>query len=827
MKPRREAPPPSLQTANGDSDAPWVRRWPGWVVLWAGWLIPQVVLLGPALIGRTVDLPVDLLAAHNVYLPARPEHANVVPQHGNDLMDLLLGGLATTGQFAANELRAGRLPVWEPSNFAGAPFSAVYSTFTIPFYIAPHPVTLAWIAVLEALTVGLGMWVFLRQSFRLSYWPAAMGSWCIPLCGYMTVWHGYNPIGPFCWLPWLLWAADVTIKNPGGFGGVGVAVLTALVLFSGHPGVSGLLLLTAGLYVLWRLAEAIRSERRWQRAAWSAAQISVAWAIGFLIAAPYLLPLVEYGRTGVRMESSSLRFEARPPQGLAALPAILLPDVYGGDVRADWQRVGRVVLPESSSGAYAGLLAALWLAPLAWCDRGRRSQVLLFSLIAIISLGWTLNVPGFVDLLRSRPLRPLASLSYNRWVFAASMAITILGAIGMEQLRKMVPSLRWWFVIPVAATVFFCGWCLHHRLNLNDLEDQQLFARCYDVGIGLSLVALLGWTTTVRGIPYGKWIRLGVVCVLPLELFWFAWNERRQGDSALYFPQIAALEKLATLPSGRVWGVGCFWPNLNLTAGLEDIRGYDGVDPANFVKLFELAIDQQRTPFFSYARTQPALPAARRTAGGLKFHPVTNLLNVRYLIFREPPLAELPVVVHEDDYWITENREALPRAFVPRSVKVVADDKEALAQMRPFDFDPRQIAFVTDDLPLPRAMQGVAHVEHKTPTRTELDVDMQTDGLVVLSELCDPGWHAELDGAPCPIHRVDVALRGFQVPAGKHQLICTYDPQSVRTGFRAGEAGTAALFLWVLWKLRASRRRSKQSGPADVQGTGARSVTSA
>jgi hypothetical protein len=770
-------------------------------VLWAGLLFPQVVLLGPAFIGRTVDLPVDLLAVPRVdYFPNRPEYQRVVPRHGNDLLDLLLIGPATVGNFAAKEFRAGRLPIWQPSNFAGAPFVTVYSPFAIPYYVAPYPMTLAWIALLQSLTVGLGMWFLLRRSFNLSYWPAAVGSWCAPLTGFMTVWHGFSPIGPYCWLPWSLCAAQAAIKNPQGFGSVGLAVLTALILLSGHPGVGGLVLVTVGLYVLWLIADEIRVGQRWQGAAWSMSRIGAAWLVGFLLSAPYVAPLLDYARTSARMELHSQQLEERPPEGLRALPAIVLPDVYGGSARADWLRTARTVLPESSSGAYAGLLAALWLAPLAWCDPRRRSPVVFLSLLVIVSLGWTLNLPGIVNILRSEPLRPLASLSYNRWVLATSMAIVILAAIGLEYLRAAAASLRWWFLLPVLITAGFGGWCLYHRLTLRDSKEEQLFSLCYDVGFGLSLAAFAGWATTIRAIPSARWIRLGVIALLPLELLWFAWNERRQADMALYFPRIGVLDELASRSPGRIWGVNCLPPNLNLTQGLEDIRGYDAVDPLRFVKLFGLAVDPKLSRFHPYAMTQYAVPSARPTAEGLRLHPVANLLNVRYLIFRDRPPAGLPVILQQDGYWIVENRDALPRAYVPRSVRVVPDDHQALLHMASFDFDPRRTALVTDDLQLPDSMLGSVSVHYEIPTRAELEIDMQTAGLVLLSDMWDAGWHGELDGAPCPIYRVDVALRGFQVPAGKHRIVCSYDPPSVHAGFRRAIVGVLVLLFWVTWK---------------------------
>jgi len=95
---------------------------------------------------------------------------------------------------------------------------------------------------------------------------------------------------------------------------------------------------------------------------------------------------------------------------------------------------------------------------------------------------------------------------------------------------------------------------------------------------------------------------------------------------------------------------------------------------------------------------------------------------------------------------------------------------------------------------------------------------MQTDGLVLVSDLWDGGWRAELDGAECPIYRVDIALRGFHVPAGKHRIVCTYEPLSVWAGFRAAAGGLLLLVLWAVWKRRTSiQNRFARFGRARAQ----------
>ena len=254
-------------------------------------------------------------------------------------------------------------------------------------------------------------------------------------------------------------------------------------------------------------------------------------------------------------------------------------------------------------------MAVFWLAPLAWCHRGLRRQSLFFTLLAAAGLGWTLGLPGFVDVFR---MWPLTLFSFNRWVFATSSSVLVLAAIGLESLRNGPPRFQRRFVVPMLLTAVFGLWCLfrcfelpeplHSQietairrggsvgLSLDRLRAaQRTFSRCYAVGALLSLAAEAGWLTTFWSTRRLVWCRLAIIVLLPVQLFLFAWQERRQADRVLYFPRVAALEKLTALPPGRIWGIDCLPPNLSQFHGLDDIRGYDAVDPSSFVKLFNLA----------------------------------------------------------------------------------------------------------------------------------------------------------------------------------------------------------------------------------------------
>jgi uncharacterized membrane protein YfhO len=97
---------------------------------------------------------------------------------------------------------------------------------------------------------------------------------------------------------------------------------------------------------------------------------------------------------------------------------------------------------------------------------------------------------------------------------------------------------------------------------------------------------------------------------------------------------------------------------------------------------------------------------------------------------------------------------------------------------------------------------------------------MKTAGLLVLSDLWYEGWRATLDGRPVPILRVNHAVRGVVVPAGRGTVELRYEQPGLATGLKAAAAGLAALVLWavlILWlarRARAGAAVTPAAGPA-------------
>jgi hypothetical protein len=275
-------------------------------------------------------------------------------------------------------------------------------------------------------------------------------------------------------------------------------------------------------------------------------------------------------------------------------------------------------------------------------------------------------------------------------------------------------------------------------------------------------------------------------------LLWFDYGRSAQCDPALYYPRIPVLAGVAKSIPGRVIGVDCLQASFAMTQGLNDIRGYDSVDPERMVDLLKTTAVPGTVA--QYAAIQFLAPKRDIIPPDtIRFSPVLDLLDVRYAIF----LGALPPRVHPafqgDDYWVLINSNALPRPFVPKSVQTVSTDNDTLKKMTSPQFNPAEVAYVESPVALPASCRGTVQITNETPTRILISAQMETPGLIVLADRWDKGWRAYWNGRPVPVLRTDYAVRGVVVPAGSGTLEFIYQPASLILGLWL--AGFAALVL--------------------------------
>ena len=165
---------------------------------------------------------------------------------------------------------------------------------------------------------------------------------------------------------------------------------------------------------------------------------------------------------------------------------------------------------------------------------------------------------------------------------------------------------------------------------------------------------------------------------------------------------------------------------------------------------------------------------------------VWQLMNVKYLISNRDELSPaLTQVYNSPDTKVYGVHFWLPRIFFVNRYEV-SDNLAMLKKIADRSFDPRDIAYVSEDIktkidpPLQGAEAAVVHYGIQ-------DLKVQTtatgNNLLFLSEAYYPkGWKAFIDGKEVEILRLNYLFRGVIVPQGKHTIEMKFEPASFSTG---------------------------------------------
>src|SRR5262249_36441643 len=132
---------------------------------------------------------------------------------------------------------------------------------------------------------------------------------------------------------------------------------------------------------------------------------------------------------------------------------------------------GEWVQQETSAAAYAGLLATLLVAPIAFSSRRHLSLSLFAVFISVLGLSWCLKLPLLVNML-SWP--GLNLMFHNRFVFVACFWVLALAAVGLDVVFR--EGLRWqkWMWLPVVLLAGIGAWCSYRTVRLPEPWATQI-----------------------------------------------------------------------------------------------------------------------------------------------------------------------------------------------------------------------------------------------------------------------------------------------------------------------------------------------------------------
>lgn len=315
-------------------------------------------------------------------------------------------------------------------------------------------------------------------------------------------------------------------------------------------------------------------------------------------------------------------------------------------------------------------------------------------------------------------------------------------------------------------------------VNLNDMRRAVFTADAgrsmFIICVGVVLLTLYKYRKANAVVTT---VAITLLCLVDM---WQV-NKRYLNDSMFVYPQTAQQMFPQTEADQQILAAGDKYSRvLDLTTSTfnsndasywhKSIGGYHAAKLRRYQEVIEAHLHHE----------MPALQSAIAQSGanleqvnGDSIFPVLNMLNMGHVIVPLQSGQKLSVV----------NPHANGNAWFVSEVRYVDDADAELEMLGKLDLKNQAVADrkFQNAIGESESAQGTAVLTEYGVTELKYEVESQKGGIVVFSDIYYPGWTATVDGQQTALGRADYILRAIHVPAGKHQVIMTFDPQTVHT----------------------------------------------
>src|SRR5690606_8447354 len=212
--------------------------------------------------------------------------------------------------YAAEALRGGRIPLWNPYSFLGAPLlanpqAAVLYPLHWPLSWLPVTEQIYWSAALHTWILGLGGYALARR-WGYRAWAGLAAGLLLAGSGFYGGLIGHiNQMNGAAWLPWALFVLAgvgaggwrTALRRAAEFG-----LLVALMFLAGHTQTLFINLVGIGVWAVWPLVWPWREPLRARLAAGlpRLGGYALGAAMGLIASGAQLIPTLELSALGLR-----------------------------------------------------------------------------------------------------------------------------------------------------------------------------------------------------------------------------------------------------------------------------------------------------------------------------------------------------------------------------------------------------------------------------------------------------------------------------------------------------------------------------------------------
>jgi hypothetical protein len=748
-----------------------------------------------------------------------------MPAGGGDLAQFLF----PTYTFAAESLRRGILPLWNPHLFGGMPFvgdiqSGIFYPLNLVTFLISSPLTfrdMEFLSVLHFFIAGAGMYSYLRftifdfrfATIRLSRLASLAGAIAFEFSDlFITHFGNLNLIATIAWMPLVLLFYQRAITDRRATFAIVSGILLAIAFHAGHIQMFLFILGALALIAIYHTIKKLDAEERGQtRIIFFSIRVPprlsasyfilLVGMVAFGLSAPQLLPGIEMAQNTVRAEFAyrqAAEFSLPPAQ----LIGLVVPGFFGRGPQAAWGPWQRVEV------GYIGILP-LVLAMLTLILR-RDAHTRFFGAFALIALalalggyailhGWLYQfVPGFGQL--RAPARFIVLFDFALAALAAFGFDTLIHALPRASeiaFKRFVRVAPWAFLL-IALTA---GATAYAILILGQGQDAVLFARIANATNALAFFILLFALSVGLVIARAtRFFRPRAWATLALALIFFdlfslgASTDISDDDPTRVYDHPDAVAFLKSVggmfridPRGT--GVDNFWTaDTAILYGLYDVGGDNPLVLADYNRYWE-----------NY---------------GSRSSRLYDLLNTKFLIGRKNIALDREKfrVAYDGTPGLNiyENTRVLPRAFVVHEVRAAPNHAAAFDAIHAVDFDPARVVIVEGQVSRQSSVvsqQSTVNIVGYGPNEIWVDVNTASAGVLVMSEVFYPGWNARVNDRDAPVLRANYLFRAVEIPAGASRVKFKYAPITFMVGVGLNAITVLVLAGFGIW----SKKKSETS----------------
>jgi Bacterial membrane protein YfhO len=576
-----------------------------------------------------------------------------------------------------------RFPLWDASIGMGAPLladsqSAPFEPLHLPVVLWPSALMWDIYLVGRFLLCGIATFLFARR-LKLGTSACLTAAVAYALSGFFVLYSNNPFLDVFITLPLIFYAVERIAQGGRAGSALLLAIFVASNLFAGMPEASFLTLAFAGCYALFRLIAAAVAARDVLATTAPAATFAAGFAGGLALAAPAIVPFLEFLRHAFSVHStgSALGLIADPPQYAIGL---LVPYFKG----PPW--TGLHDLGWTGTRTWAGV-AVTFLAVLGLWNRPLMRYAGWFFLgAALLGIAKIYGVPGINDFGRL----PIADLTWiETWLWpVVSLSLAILAASGVDRIARgerlgltlhlsalavaacaevllwlnrplfapLAPESQVWLSGAIAVLALL--WAALAIVDSGIARERAVMLLAVAAGAVTLLLVLVNWQLLL-GLPQQlrSWFLLGITALAAIWLVMFLSKVSIVRMAAWICFAAVALELVVLVPQGiyqdrydvftqppyigflqarqqapdrgRVFSIdGTLVPDSAAVYGIDDIRNMDALWPARYMGYITQNLWSSASLNGFWGMTNGPL-AARRAA---LESPLFDLLGVKFLL---------------------------------------------------------------------------------------------------------------------------------------------------------------------------------------------------